>query len=145
MFYRRIEVHGLEHVPPRGPLIVAANHHNALVDAMLLIATIPRRLAPLAKAPLFRHPLVAPFLWLVGAIPVHRRQDAPSGRRNRESLAGAAQNAAMFAAATAALRRGGAILIFPEGVSQPGAPPPSATDRPRAPGARRDRRGRALR
>jgi glycerol-3-phosphate O-acyltransferase / dihydroxyacetone phosphate acyltransferase len=110
LFYRRIEIHGLEHVPARGALVIAANHHNALVDAMLLIATIPRRLAPLAKAPLFAHPLVAPFLWLVGAIPVHRRQDAGAGD---------AQNVTMFAAATAALRRGGAILIFPEGVSQP--------------------------
>jgi hypothetical protein len=53
---------------------------------------------------------VAPFLWLVRAIPVHRRQDAGAGD---------ADNATMFAAAIAALRRGDAILIFPEGVSQP--------------------------
>ena len=110
VFYRRIEVRGLERVPASGPLVVAANHHNALVDAMLLLATIPRRLAPLAKAPLFTHPVIAPFLWLVGAIPVHRRQDGD---------AGGPDNAAMFAEATRRLRHDGAILIFPEGVSQP--------------------------
>ena len=110
VFYRRLEVHGLERVPPHGPLVVAANHHNALVDALLVIATIPRRLAPLAKAPLFAHPLIAPFLWLAGAIMVHRRQ---------ESEGGVADNEKMFAATTDALRHGGAILIFPEGVSQP--------------------------
>jgi 1-acyl-sn-glycerol-3-phosphate acyltransferase len=110
LFYRRVEVHGLARVPRHGPLVVAANHHNGLVDAMLVLAALPRRLAPLAKAPLFAHPLIGPFLWLAGAIPVHRRQDS-SGDPSR--------NAAMFAQAAARLRGGGAILIFPEGVSQP--------------------------
>ncbi|MGH7300879.1 MAG: 1-acyl-sn-glycerol-3-phosphate acyltransferase, partial [Candidatus Rokuibacteriota bacterium] len=44
---------GAERIPVAGPLIVAANHHNALVDAVLLLAVIPRRLVPVAKAPLF--------------------------------------------------------------------------------------------
>jgi glycerol-3-phosphate O-acyltransferase / dihydroxyacetone phosphate acyltransferase len=110
LFYRRIDVVGLEHIPESGPLIVAANHQNALVDPMLLLALIPRRLVPVAKAPLFRHPIIGPFLRLVGAIPVHRRQ---------EGNADPARNRAMFGAATAHLATGGSVLIFPEGVSQP--------------------------
>jgi 1-acyl-sn-glycerol-3-phosphate acyltransferase len=109
VFYRRIDIVGLEHVPPRGPLIVVANHHNALVDPMLLLAAVPRRLVPISKAPLFRHPLIGPFLRLIGAIPVHRRQ---------ESGPDVARNEATFARAIAALQGGGAIMIFPEGVSQ---------------------------
>lgn len=108
LFYRRVEVLGGERVPARGALIVAANHQNALVDPMLLLSTIPRRLTPIAKAPLFRHPLIGPFLWLAGAVPVHRRQ---------ESGTDPARNEAMFRAATATLRTGGAIVIFPEGLS----------------------------
>jgi len=110
IFYRRLEIHGLERVPRSGPLVIAANHHNALVDPMLLIATIPRRLSALAKASLFANPLIAPFLWLSRAIPVYRRG---------ESAGDATRNEAMFTAASACLRDGGAILIFPEGVSQP--------------------------
>jgi glycerol-3-phosphate O-acyltransferase / dihydroxyacetone phosphate acyltransferase len=110
LFYHRVDVVGLERVPRSGPLVIVANHRNALIDPLILIATLPRAIRPLAKAPLFRHPLLAPFLYLAGALPVHRRQDAGSDP---------AQNAAMFRAVAASLREGGAILLFPEGVSQP--------------------------
>lgn len=109
LFYRRIEVAGAERIPPAGPLILAANHQNALVDPALLLASVPRRLRPVAKAPLFRYPLLGTLLRLAGAIPVHRRQDPGSDP---------AANAAMFEATTATLAGGGAVLIFPEGVSQ---------------------------
>lgn len=110
LFYRRVDAVGLERIPSRGPLILAPNHQNALVDGLLLLALLPRPLVPVAKAPLFRHPLIGPFLSLLGAVPVHRRQEAGDDP---------ARNRAMFAATSAALRAGGAILIFPEGVSQP--------------------------
>ena len=110
IFYRRLDVAGLERLPISTPLIVAANHQNGLIDPMLLIATLPRQLRPLAKAGLFRHPLIAPFLRLARALPVHRRQDAGSDMTG---------NALTFRAVSEALARGEAILIFPEGVSQP--------------------------
>jgi len=110
LFYRRVEVVGAARLPPRGPLIVAANRQNALVDPMLLLAAVPRALVPLAKAPLFRNPIIGPFLKLAGAIPVTRRQDARGAAMDNES---------MFRATGRTLGEGGAILIFPEGVSQP--------------------------
>ena len=110
IFYERIDVVGAERIPSAGPLIVAANHHNSMVDAMLLLAVVPRRLRTLANAPLFKHPLVGPFLRLAGALPVNRRQEAG---------ADPAKNDALFASTTATLRGGGAILIFPEGRTQP--------------------------
>src|SRR5215471_19837988 len=110
LFYRRIDVVGRERIPERGGVIIAANHHNSLVDAMLILVTLPRPVTVLAKAPLFRHPLIGPWLRMMGAVPVHRRAEAGDDpRRNDE----------MFAAAIEALRAGGAILIFPEGTTQP--------------------------
>jgi glycerol-3-phosphate O-acyltransferase / dihydroxyacetone phosphate acyltransferase len=115
VFYRRVELIGAEHVPRSGPLIVAANHQNGLVDPMLLLAAVRRPLVPLAKATLFRNPVVAPFLWMAGALPVHRREDAGAGA----GLSAAERNADLFARSIAALRAGRSIVIFPEGKSQP--------------------------
>jgi 1-acyl-sn-glycerol-3-phosphate acyltransferase len=110
LFYRHVEVSGLERVPLSGPLVVAANHHQGLMDGILLTAALPRRLRPVAKAPLFRYPVIGQIARLAGAIPVHRRQD---------SSGSAGDNQTMFGAAERALGQGDAILIFPEGVSQP--------------------------
>jgi glycerol-3-phosphate O-acyltransferase / dihydroxyacetone phosphate acyltransferase len=110
LFYRRIEVVGREHIPARAPVIIAANHNNALVDPMLVMATVPRELVVLAAAPLFRNPVIGPFLRLVGALPVLRRQ---------EGIADPARNEAMFATVAATLAAGGAVLLFPEGRTQP--------------------------
>jgi 1-acyl-sn-glycerol-3-phosphate acyltransferase len=111
LFYRRIEVVGLERVPRTGGLILAANHHNALVDPMLIASAIPRACRPLAKAPLFSHPLIAPFLLVAGGIPVRRRVD--------EKTEDTGRNTEMFAAVGRVLGEGGAIMIFPEGTTQP--------------------------
>ncbi|HKD19604.1 MAG TPA: 1-acyl-sn-glycerol-3-phosphate acyltransferase [Thermoanaerobaculia bacterium] len=110
IFYERFEIVGEENVPSEGPLVVAANHHNSIVDAMILMAAFRRPLRVLANAPLFHHVLVGPFLRLVGALPVNRRQEAGNDPQ---------KNAALFAATTAALRAGHAIALFPEGRTQP--------------------------
>lgn len=105
-FYR-LEVSG-EPVPRTGPVLLVANHPNALMDPAVVAAVAGRPVRFLAKAPLFGDPLVG---WLVrgsGAIPVHRRQDDPEGL---------ARNDDTFAAVHRALAAGAAVGIFPEGIS----------------------------
>lgn len=54
-----------------------ANHHSSLVDPVALIARLPRLPRFLAKSALWDTKFLPlrPFLWLAGAIPVHRTTD----------------------------------------------------------------------
>jgi 1-acyl-sn-glycerol-3-phosphate acyltransferase len=103
LFYRRVEVVGLERVPLSGPLVEAANHHQGLMDGILLTAARPRRLRPIAKAPLFSYPVIGQIARLAGAIPVHRRQDGGGS---------AADNQAMFGRAHVLARRRAIMAEF---------------------------------
>src|SRR5690242_9430026 len=108
IYFRRIEVTGLEHVPHDEPVIFVLNHPNGLVDPAFLLCLAPRRVSFLAKAPLFRMPVIGFFCRAFDAIPVSRRQDAGFDP---------AQNRQTFGVARSVLASGGAIGVFPEGAS----------------------------
>src|SRR5205814_1528076 len=108
IFFRRIEVSGTDSVPRVGPVIFVLNHPNGLIDPAFLLCLAPRRVSFLAKAPLFRMPIIGAICRAFEAIPVHRRQDTGSDL---------GKNAATFGAARAVLLRGGTIAVFPEGGS----------------------------
>ena len=82
VFYRSVEVTGLEHVPKDGPVLFVANHANSLVDPLLLYARMPRRARFLAKSTLWKNPLLMPLLVLAGAVPVYRKQDGTNMSKN---------------------------------------------------------------
>ncbi len=107
VYFRRIEVFHADRVPA-GPVLFVANHPGSITDGFLVATSVPRRAGFLATAQLFRFP---PFAWLLrqlGIIPLNRLQDDPRAMRSV---------ADSFAAAFHELERGGAIVIFPEGVT----------------------------
>lgn len=108
IYFKRIEVTGLEHVSPSAPLIFVLNHPNALVDPVFLLCLAPRRVSFLAKAPLFRMPVLGSLVRAMDSLPVYRRQDEGEDVTKNEET---------FVAARHLLRRGGTIGICPEGVS----------------------------
>jgi 1-acyl-sn-glycerol-3-phosphate acyltransferase len=108
VYFRRVEVLGVENVPRKSPVIFVLNHPNALVDPAFLLSLAPRRVSFLAKSPLFRMPVLGYLVRAMDSLPVYRRQDEGEDvSKNRE----------MFIAARKLLARGGTIGICPEGVS----------------------------
>jgi 1-acyl-sn-glycerol-3-phosphate acyltransferase len=108
VYFRRVEVDGLENVPRKRPVIFVLNHPNALVDPAFLLCLAPRHVSFLAKAPLFKIPVLGFLVRALEALPVYRRQDEGEDvSRNLET----------FAAARKLLAKGGTIGICPEGVS----------------------------
>jgi glycerol-3-phosphate O-acyltransferase/dihydroxyacetone phosphate acyltransferase len=108
IYYREIEVAGAESLPGEGPLLILANHHNGMVDALILIASSRRPVRYIAKAPLFRIPVLGWFMRGLGCIPAHRATDPGYAKEKNEEL---------YRAAKEAFLAGGAIGIFPEGGS----------------------------
>jgi 1-acyl-sn-glycerol-3-phosphate acyltransferase len=106
VFYRRVEIAGLENIPRGAPVIFAVNHPNGLIDPLFVLCYAPREVSFLAKAPLFRYPLIGWFARLFDSIPVYRKQDNVSG-----------SNEETFARAREVLERGGGVAIFPEGTT----------------------------
>ncbi|MFN4070007.1 MAG: lysophospholipid acyltransferase family protein [Thermus caldifontis] len=96
LFGYRVE--GAEHVPQEGPVILAANHLSIL-DPIVIGAGIRRPVSFLARADLFRLPLLSWLLPRLYAVPVER------GQSDLSAIKGAIR----------ALERGMAFGIFPEG------------------------------
>src|SRR3990172_11568638 len=109
-FFREIVIEGREHLPKGVPVILAANHPNALLDPLLLqLFSGEYRVRFVAKSTLFKAPLFGGLLRKARAIPVVRRMDAE----------GAIDYTEFFSSCLAALKEGDSIGIFPEGRSLP--------------------------
>ncbi len=109
-YYGAVEVSGLDRIPRTGPVFLAGNHPNALMDALVIGVLVPRRVRMLAKSTLFANPVLGAALRGLGVIPLYRVRDLPAG-------ADPARNAESFRAVSEALAAQSAVLIFPEGTS----------------------------
>lgn len=94
----RVRVHGRDHVPQTGGVLVCANHQSYF-DPVLVGLSVDRRLNYLARDTLFRNRW---FAWLIryyDAIPIDREGSGLSGLKETMRR----------------LKRGEMVLIFPEG------------------------------
>ncbi len=119
-YYREVSVAGAERIPLSGPLFIAVNHPNALIDALVIGTTVTRPVHFLAKATLFSNPVAATLLSGAGVIPLRRASDERVSEGVGNTVAAESdptRNAASFGVVADALAANGVIVIFPEGRS----------------------------
>ena len=114
-FYSSIQVIGRGRIPLTGPVIIAASHHNALVDALIAGWIAPRRLVLTAKATLMDNIFLRWLFPIVGVVPLRRVSDEL--KKKDTSKVDPARNTSAFEAILDILEDGEMVLIFPEGIS----------------------------
>ncbi len=99
----RIQVSGVEQIPPSGGFIVAANHAS-LLDPPIVGAQVPRQTSAFARKTLWKGGVISWWLDTVGVIPVDRDggSDVVAIRRVLQ-----------------ALKQEKGIIMFPEGTRSP--------------------------
>ena len=106
LFYRRYSVTCDVKIPDNVPVVFAANHQNALMDALVIICATSRQPVFFARADIFKKNLLRKVLTFLKIAPLFRIRDG------RETLQ---QNSESFDLATGILSRNNTIGIFPEG------------------------------
>jgi 1-acyl-sn-glycerol-3-phosphate acyltransferase len=119
LFYPRIEVRGLEHLPRSGPVIFVLNHPNGLLDPMVLIIATGRLVRFLAKSTFFGNPVGRMMMSAFGVLPVYRQRD--EGQAGGPQGDAVDRNEETFARCRELLRRGWALALFPEGTTHSGS------------------------
>ena len=100
----RVEVEGREHVPARGPVVLAANHQS-FCDSFFLPLVLRRRVTYVAKAEYFDSWRTSWFFRAAGQIPMQRS----GGDASQRALDTAKE----------VLDAGGVLGIYPEGTRAP--------------------------
>jgi len=99
----RPSVEGAENIPLSGPVLIAPIHRSN-VDFAFTLFISPRKVFFMAKDGIFRVPLLGPLLTRLGAFPVNRDSADRESLRLSEEV----------------LRRGQALVMFPEGTRKDG-------------------------
>ncbi len=94
----RVEISGVENVPQAGGLLIVSNH-LANIDPLIVGMCFRRELHFMAKAELFRNPLLTRLITSLHTFPVRRGEPDRAALRHAEGL----------------LREGRVVAVFPEG------------------------------
>ncbi len=105
-FFRHIYVDGLENVPTDKPVIIAASHTYALMDALLTLAVTPRPHYSMTRADIFDSGFKNWILDQLYMVPIYRARDGGDTVQRNQST---------FQKVNEVLLNNEGILIFPEG------------------------------
>ncbi len=127
--FMKLKIEGQEHIPKKGPCIIAPHYYHAQVDPSVLISLIPRKLFfTIAVETFIAIPVLEKFFKKMGYIPIKRNEDHftstigprkklrfPFHKMNYEKVNRyQASNYKHIRAAVKHLYHGDAVVVFPE-------------------------------
>lgn len=77
--YRKVEVRGKENIPTDGAVIIAPNHCNTLMDALVILRAFDDPTVFGARADIFNNPTIGKIMTFIRILPMVRQRD---GLRN---------------------------------------------------------------
>ena len=116
VYYKEIQVLGLENLPSKGyPIFAISNHHNAVMDPLAMLYMYPDHRQPvfIARGDIFKKSdFIAKLLRFLKILPTFRTRDG-----DREDVK---SNLSTFDLAARILNEGGTLTMFPEAGHQQG-------------------------
>ncbi len=107
LFCRALYIERPKALEESGPLLIACNHPNSFLDAIILAALFKKPIYSLARGDVFKRKWAAALLKQLNMLPVYRTSE---GVENME------HNYSTFSACQEIFRQGGIVLIFSEGL-----------------------------
>ena len=103
--YRKFQIEGRENLPTDGSVILATNHTNALMDALVILASDRKPKVFIARADIFKKKLIIKILTFLKIMPMYRIRDGFDSLKKNEE---------MINKAVDVMSSGTPLIIFPE-------------------------------
>lgn len=110
LHYRKIVYKGTENINEDHPVIFASNHRNAVIDPFLLLNACKKEPVFLARADIFRKPVIAGIMKWLHIMPVYRIRDGVESLGN---------NNESFRSGGELLKKRIPMALYPEGKHNP--------------------------
>jgi len=107
IYVRNLRLKNPEALQMKGPLLIAANHPNSFLDAIIIATLFQKPVYSLARGDVFSNRLTSALLRALHILPVYRM---------REGAENLSQNYSTFEACRNIFRKNGIVLIFSEGL-----------------------------
>ena len=91
----------------KGPLIIAANHPNSFLDAIILATIFKKPIYSLTRGDAFNNYWIAKLLYALNMLPIYRISEGPNNIN---------KNYHTFSACIDIFKKDGIVLIFSEGI-----------------------------
>src|SRR4051812_42879169 len=106
IFCRRVIINKRQMLNSNGPLLLACNHPNSFLDAVILLTLFRQPVHPLTRGDVFSKPFYARLLAALKMLPVFRTSEGAENLNTNYQTFGLCKNI---------FRKKGIVLIFSEG------------------------------